>query len=91
MMWGFWEGAHWRPRAALWNRDWSLRPHGQVWVDLVTKEWWTNTGGRTDARGGFATRGFCGDYEVTVEFEGKTASRRLTLTNQGAETRIPVD
>ena len=43
MQWGFWEGGHWIPRAALWDKDWNLRPHGKVWVDLVTKTWWTTT------------------------------------------------
>ncbi|MEY4482917.1 MAG: hypothetical protein RL693_369, partial [Verrucomicrobiota bacterium] len=23
VMWGFWEGAHWKPETALWRKDWS--------------------------------------------------------------------
>jgi len=88
MMWGFWEGAHWRPRAALWNKDWSIRPHGQVWLDLVTKEWWTNADGQTDRRGRFVTRGFCGDYEIRVESGGKVSTQKLALSKQGVRARI---
>jgi endo-1,4-beta-xylanase len=91
MMWGFWEGAHWRPRAALWNQDWSIRPHGQVWLDLVTKEWWTTTEGRTDRRGRFATRGFCGDYQVTVERGDQVVTRKLKLSKAGANAHIELN
>ncbi len=66
VQWGFWQKAHWLPRAALWDNDWNLRPHGKVWVDLVTKTWWTNADGQTDHDGNYRTRGFYGDYEITV-------------------------
>ncbi len=66
MQWGFWEKAHWLPRAALWDKDWNLRPHGQVWTDLVFKTWWTTADGQTAKNGTYATRGFYGDYEITV-------------------------
>ncbi len=67
LTWGFWEKAHWIPSAAYYRADWTLRPAGAVWRDLVFKQWWTNADGITDARGAFKTRGFLGDYEITVE------------------------
>ena len=88
MMWGFWEGAHWRPRAALWNKDWTIRPHGQVWLDLVTRDWWTNSDGTTDERGEFTTRGFCGDYELTIQAAGQSVTRQIHLSNQGSGMRV---
>jgi endo-1,4-beta-xylanase len=57
-MWGFWEGRHWKPRAALWRRDWSVKPNCQAWLDLVHDCWWTKADGRTDAAGSYQTRGF---------------------------------
>ncbi|MCX7004170.1 MAG: endo-1,4-beta-xylanase [bacterium] len=81
VMWGFWEGAHWRPEAALFRRDWSVKPVGKAWQDLVFKQWWTNARGQTDAHGGYAVRGFKGDYEVTVSHGGLTNTLALTLTN----------
>ena len=79
VQWGFWEGAHWKPGAALWRKDWSLRPAGQAWVDLVTKTWWTNADGRTATDGTYSTRGFYGDYDVTVIHAGRSETVRLKL------------
>ena len=45
LLWGFWEGQHWRPDAALFRNDWSIKPNGQVWKDLVLKWWRTNSEG----------------------------------------------
>lgn len=64
--WGFWEGKHWMPNAALWNRDWTIRPHGQVYLDLIHKEWKTDVTRRSDQAGRSVVRGFLGDYRVTV-------------------------
>ena len=80
IQWGFWEPAHWKGPAALWRKDWTIRPHGQAWVDLVTKTWWTNADGRTAADGTYNVRGFFGDYDVTVEDHKRTKHVSLTLT-----------
>jgi GH35 family endo-1,4-beta-xylanase len=90
VMWGFWEGQHWRPDAALWRRDWSLKPAGQAWLDLVFKRWWTDRSGTTDAGGRFAVRGFLGRYEVTVEAAGKTLRKTAALTKSGLKLRFDV-
>ena len=91
LMWGFWAGRHWRPEAALFDRDWTPRPHAKVWKDLVLKTWWTNAAGRTDARGRFATRGFLGDYEVTATAGGKTGTVRTALTKPGTTVTVRID
>lgn len=77
--WGFWEKAHWRPAAALYDADWNPRPHAQVYKDLVFEEWWTRLAGRSDADGRFAGRGFFGEYRVTVRHAGQTFSRAFRL------------
>ena len=41
-MWGFWEGKMWQPPGAMIRKDWTLKPNGQAWMDLVLKEWWTD-------------------------------------------------
>ena len=91
MMWGFWESAHWRPRAALWGKDWTLRPNGRVWLDLVTKVWWTNTNGITPANGIFSTRGFCGDYEITAQSGRQKTTKKISLTRAGATARVELN
>ncbi len=84
VMWGFWEGAHWRPRGAMFRRDWSPKPNANVYQDLVFKRWWTNTGGKTGAQGTFAARGFLGDYDIEVKAGGKSKMLSASLPKEGA-------
>ena len=82
--WGFWEKAHWIPRAALFTKDWRVKPAGQAYMDLVNGEWRTDAQGKTDDQGYFRTRGFYGDYEVTLTFpDGRTVTRPLAHTRDG--------
>ena len=82
--WGFWEKAHWIPRAALFTKDWTIKPAGQAYMDLVNGEWKTDATGETDAQGFFRTRGFLGDYEITLTFpDGRTVTRMLALKRDG--------
>jgi hypothetical protein len=83
LTWGFWEGADWRPRAALYRKDWSIKPNGQAWNDLVLKEWHTSLTGQTDASGAVTTRGFLGQYQITVTYRGTSKTWPLTLTKDG--------
>ena len=87
-MWGFWEGRHWRPTAALYRRDWSIKPNGQAWLDLVQRQWTTDARGRTDSAGQFAARGFLGRYTITVEQGGKTSTRSVELARPGSAVTI---
>ncbi len=91
VMWGFWEGKHWKPDAALYRRDWSIKPAGQVWLDLVEKKWWTSESGTTDAQGCFATRGFLGEYVVTVRRNTKQREQTLSLPRDGKEIVVAFD
>ena len=90
-MWGFWEGAHWRPRGAMMRRDWSLKPNGEVYKDLVFKRWWTNADGKTGAQGTFAARGFLGDYEIAVKSGGKSKTVRTSLPKDGTRVECVLD
>jgi len=91
LMWGFWAGRHWKPEAALFDRGWTLRPHGEAWRDLVLKEWWTREDGSTDAHGRFQACGFLGAYEVTVSAGGKTRTVKVTLGKGGAAVSVQLD
>lgn len=83
MLWGFWEGRHWYPSAALYRKDWSLKPNGQVWHDLVFHQWWTIENRKTNNNGKIYINGFLGEYEIVVEFDGQTFRQRLSLSKGG--------
>lgn len=93
MMWGFWDGAHWKDDAPLFYKDWTLKPAGKVWLDLVHKEWWTDEQGQVDNDGDYRTRGFLGDYRITVN--AGTLSRTfdvfLDSTGVNANLELPVE
>ncbi len=83
LMWGFWEGRHYAPDAALWKRDWTPKPNGQVWLDLVQKQWRTNLLAPSAADGTLQTRAFLGDYEIVVTKNGQRATQKVSLDKAG--------
>lgn len=91
LQWGFWAGAHWFPSAALWNEDWSIRPNGKVYVDLITKKWNTRYIGASSDSGKCQVRGFCGEYDISVRYEGKTYNCQTTLGNEGNTVTIQIN
>ena len=66
VMWGFWDGAHNLNNAPLFTTDWTLKPAGQAYKDLVFGKWWTDTTCTSDASGSCQVRGFLGDYDLTI-------------------------
>ncbi len=88
LMWGFWDGAHYSHKAPLFTQDWTMKPAGKVYEELVLRDWWTNAEGTTDASGTYKTRGFLGDYEVTVKGAGKKVILEAQLAK--ADTVLPV-
>ena len=91
LLWGFWEGAHWRPNGAMLRRDWSPKPNDQVYEDLVFKKWWTNADGQTDDQGTYTTRGFLGDYDIEVQAGGKTRTVSATLSKDGSKVECVLE
>lgn len=87
LFWGFWEGNHWKPEAASWNKDWSIRARGEVLEEWLGRRWRTNLLLKTDAEGRVAWRGFPGDYEVTVQAADGPSSTRVSLLKQTANAQ----
>jgi hypothetical protein len=88
MLWGFWEGRHWRPDAALFERDWTPRPAARAWMDLVHREWKTDLTLTTDERGNARARGFCGDYDLRVTYGDTSMTMATKLTRGGTEVTV---
>ncbi len=87
-MWGFWDGAQWFEDAPIYYKDWSLKPSGKVYMDLVFKEWWTDVVGKTDANGEYKIRGFLGDYEVTASKDLVSKTVSTTVSRNGTKLTI---
>jgi GH35 family endo-1,4-beta-xylanase len=88
MLWGFVEGHHWRPDAALWHADWTPKPAGQAWLDLVKKTWWTDETLTTDTNGCVSLRGFLGDYTITTSAQGQSQTTALSLPRCGRSVEV---
>jgi GH35 family endo-1,4-beta-xylanase len=91
VMWGFWDGAHWKQNAPLFRRDWSEKPAGKAYRELVLGRFRTDVKGKTDAAGKYATRAFLGDYEVSVIRAGKTKTVKAQLPAAGSSLAVVLD
>lgn len=65
-LWGFWDGAHWRPNAGLFRKDWSERLQLRAFEQLVKDEWSPQLHLKTDASGVARFRGFPGEYQARL-------------------------
>ena len=88
--WGYWQGAHWRPNSALYRTDWSEKPNGAVYRDLVFNQWWTRAAGTTDTQGQFRSRGFFGDYTATATVAGQRIEKTFSLRAGAAAPTIVI-
>ncbi len=89
-LWGFWENAHWRPTAAMYRADWSEKPSARVYQSLVLDQWRTHLTGATSADGTYATRGFYGDYVVTVDADGRHSEQTFVLHAGDAVSTVQI-
>jgi Beta-1,4-xylanase len=86
--WGFWEGAHWRPAAALYDKKWNERPAGTAVRTLIRDTWWTRASGETDVSGAYATRGFYGRYQVRATLDDREVEAELRHVPGASPTRL---
>ncbi len=83
LMWGFWEGRHWFPDAAMYRRDWTAKPSALAYQDLVFNQWWTDEHLVSDQSGAASVRAFKGDYEITATIDGVQYTRNVRLEADG--------
>ena len=91
LMWGYWDEIHWQDDSPMYRADWSIKPAGEAFVDLVFNQWWTDEEGETDADGHYETRGFLGEYAVTVTVGDATKTVETTLTSEDGLVTILFD
>lgn len=88
LLWGFWEGRHWKPEAASWNRDWSIRKRGEVFEEWIGRRWSTTVTLTTDKSGMVRWRGFPGYYEVRTKGGAPAAGFEVTKAAPGGKVEI---
>ena len=82
LTWGFWAGQHWLPEGAYYDNAWNIRPHGEVWEDLVFNQWWTKkTDMTTDEQGKVSFEGFLGSYKYTITSGDKVRTGTFKMDN----------
>jgi hypothetical protein len=57
----------------------------------VLKEWWTDGTAATGPDGSGTTRGFLGEYKITVTAGGKEKSTLIRLTRPAVTTVLALD
>jgi endo-1,4-beta-xylanase len=72
--------------AAMYRNDWSEKPNGKVYRDLVLNQWRTRLIGLTSNNGRYAARGLHGDYVAIVEANGKRVEQPFTIA---ADAKAP--
>jgi GH35 family endo-1,4-beta-xylanase len=88
VMWGFWADAHWKPEAAMFRSDWSIKPNGEEYLDLVFNQWWTDEDVDADALGEALVRAFKGEHQIDVSWGEFSDTLEATLTGGGLELEI---
>ncbi len=80
MVWGFWAKRHWKPESAFYESDWTIRPHGEVWNDMIKNQWWTPVQDVvSDASGNLSIEGFLGNYSYTLSYGDVLRTGTFTL------------
>ena len=83
--WGFWERSHWLPDASLYRFDFSAKPNGQAYEDLVFGRWWTESQNTTRA-GQITADAFLGEHQVVVDFQGQSYFSSVSVDHTGVLT-----
>ncbi|MEK7686260.1 MAG: endo-1,4-beta-xylanase [Verrucomicrobiota bacterium] len=75
--WDFSDDAAWQGAPAGWIRkDMSPKPVYERLLALIKDEWWTKTGGSTDAQGEFTATAFYGTQRLTAKLpNGRTVTQ----------------
>ncbi|HEY1122979.1 MAG TPA: endo-1,4-beta-xylanase [Haloferula sp.] len=87
LLWGFWEGRHWKPEAASWSQDWSIRKRGEVLEEWLGRRWTTRVTVTTGEDGTVRWRGFPGHYQL--ESGEKQQEFTVSKTAPGATVQFP--
>jgi len=86
-LWGFWDDDP-GSEEVLFYPDWSLKPAGEAYVDLVLDEWWSDFAATSPETGWINRDAFRGEYVVDVTLNGQTQQFELMHNPTGSQTHI---
>lgn len=79
-LWGFKDGDTYATHSLFYDELGNRKPCIDQWEDLIDNKWWTRDAkANTDANGKATIRGFYGDYDVTVNVNGKTVTDMIAF------------
>ena len=79
LFWSFWDGAtYMNPGANLFRQDWTRTPAGDIFVDLLFNQWWTDETIEIE-NGSASISGFKGLYDVHYECNGELIEIEIEL------------
>lgn len=84
--WGFWQGDMWRPNGAMMRTDWSIKPNGAVWNELIFDRWWTRQTVKTDGNGVATIRVFKGIHRVEAQSRDSVRFDEVLVDEDAAMT-----
>ncbi len=87
IMWGFWDGNHWKANAPMFEEDWTLKPSGEMFIQKVFNDWWTEEENISGADGRASFRPFKGKHKIIVSKDGMTTEVEMLL---GADEELNV-
>jgi GH35 family endo-1,4-beta-xylanase len=79
-MWGAWDFNHWKGNAPLFDENNHLKLSGTEYTNLLFNKWWTNENGSSNINGVYTTRGFKGDYLISVSKNDQKIEKNILLT-----------
>ena len=86
--WGFWEGDQWKPKGAMFRKDWTPKPNAKVWEDLVLGDWRTSVSAKTGKTGTVSSRAHFGEYDIRAEYKGRSYSATRHIGPEGLSIDI---
>ncbi len=79
IMWGFWDGNHWKQNAPMFDLQWNIKPAGEGFIQKVFNDWWTEEMTLSDD-GAASIRAFKGKHRITVSYNGQEKIIETTLS-----------
>jgi endo-1,4-beta-xylanase len=90
VQWGFWEGIQWKPRAAMFRKDWTPKPNYFALKKLLKETLASHFEGKANADGLWQEKAHRGLHTLTVKTPSYTVSQQVRVGNEPARFVVTV-